>query len=103
MRLSREEVEHIANLARLKLTEEEKERYREQLSSILDHIAQLGELDTAEVPPLNNMLVVDSALRADEPEEGLGLAELLKNAPQAAQDQFRVPPILEGDEGEEDD
>jgi aspartyl-tRNA(Asn)/glutamyl-tRNA(Gln) amidotransferase subunit C len=101
MRLTREEVEHIALLARLKLSEEEQERYREQLSSILDHVAQLQELDTAEVAPLNSVLAEAMPLREDQPGESLTPNELLKNAPGKTQDQFRVPPIL--DEGGADE
>jgi len=101
MRLTREEVEHIALLARLKLSEEEKERYREQLSSILDHVAQLQELDTADVHPLSSVLAEAMPLREDLPRDSLTQGELLKNAPDKAQEQFRVPPIL--DEGGEDE
>lgn len=108
MPLSLKEVEHIANLARLKLTDEEKVRYRQQLSAILDYFAQLQELDTADIPPTSSVLpplakhllaaeggVVGSALRADEPRPGLSREELLSNAPDSEAGQFRVPPVLE--------
>ena len=83
MRLTREEVEHIASLARLNLSEEEKERYREQLSSILDHIAQLAELDTEHIPPLSSVIAEYMPLRADKPADPLPPADLLHNAPDA--------------------
>ncbi len=96
MILSKEEVEHIAMLARLNLTEEEKERYREQLSSILGHVSQLQELDTSGVKPLSNVLAKKMPLRNDIPEKGLSIEKVMKNAPDVKTAQFRVPPILEG-------
>jgi aspartyl-tRNA(Asn)/glutamyl-tRNA(Gln) amidotransferase subunit C len=95
MSLSLSEVEHIAELARLDLTEEEKNRYREQLSAILDYAARLQELDTAGIPPTSSVLPARSVLRQDIPGPTLTPEELLRNAPRAEQDQFRVPPVLE--------
>ena len=95
MTLTLEEVEHIAELARLRLTEEEKERYREQLSAILDYAARLQELDTSGIPPTSSVLPPRSVLRTDQPQPGLTIEELLKNAPDTEGRQFRVPPILE--------
>ena len=95
MPLTKEEVEHIADLARLELTEEEKARYSEQLSAILDYAARLQELDTADIPPTSSVLPARSVLRADEPQPCLSLPELLRNAPLVDDRQFRVPPILE--------
>lgn len=95
MKLTLEEVEHIANLARLQLSEEEKNRYREQLSDILDYVAQLQALDTSGIPPTSSVLPERSVLRPDEPRPGLPLDELLRNAPAAEKGQFRVPPVLD--------
>lgn len=95
MPLTLTEVEHIAGLARLKLTDEEKERYREQLSAILDYAARLGELDTSGIPPTSSVLAERSVLRPDQARPGLSRQELLKNAPQAEAGMFRVPPVLE--------
>ena len=100
-RLTKEEVEHIAQLARLHLTDEEKERYREQLSDILAHVAKLQELDTADVVPMSAVVAERSPLRADQPGETLTKAALLENAPQAEDAQFRVPVVL--DHSEESD
>ncbi len=97
MSLTIEEVEHIALLARLQLTAEEKERYRQQLSSILDHVAKLQALDTSAVPPLTSIIAERMPLRADEPGPSLTAKELLANAPQAGANQFRVPPVLDKD------
>lgn len=95
MPLSLEEVEHIARLARLELTGEQKARYRGQLEAILDHVAKLGELDTQHVPPTASPSAGGSPLRADEPRPGLSKEELLKNAPEQADGQFKIPPVFE--------
>lgn len=95
MPLSLQEVEHIAKLARLELTDEQKARYRGQLEAILEHVAKLQELDTKEVPPTTSVSVGQMPLRADEPRPGLSTGELLKNAPQQAEAQFQIPPVFE--------
>jgi aspartyl-tRNA(Asn)/glutamyl-tRNA(Gln) amidotransferase subunit C len=95
MKLSLAEVEHIAALARLRLTEAEKALYREQLSTILAHVAQLGSLDTADIPPTSSVLSAQGVLRPDEPKSGLTSEQLLRGAPDVEVDQFRVPPVLE--------
>ena len=95
MSLTLEEVKHIAHLARLELSAEELELYRQQLSSILEHVARLGELDTSDVQPLSSVLAEQSVLRADEPGEALPLDKLMSNAPDTDRDQFKVPPILD--------
>jgi aspartyl-tRNA(Asn)/glutamyl-tRNA(Gln) amidotransferase subunit C len=95
MTLTLEEVEHIAHLARLDLTEEEKARYRVQLSAILDYARRLQALDTTGIPPTASVLPPRSVLRQDEPRPSLSTADLLANAPDAEANQFRVPPVLE--------
>lgn len=95
MTLSLEEVEKIADLARLQLSQEEKERYRGQLSAILDYAARLQALDTADILPTSTVLPSRTVLRQDEPDAGLTQEELLRNAPLVWKKQFRVPPILE--------
>ncbi len=95
MKLSRAEVEHIAALARLELTEEEKERYQAQLSEILEYAARLQALDTSGIPPTSSVLPPRGGLRPDEPRPGLPLDEILANAPRSDRRQFRVPPVLE--------
>jgi len=95
MTLSLAEVEHIAMLARLELSPEEKELFRAQLSSILDYAARLRELDTSQVSPTFSVLPPRSVLRQDAPRPGLSLADLLHNAPQAEDRQFRIPPVFE--------
>jgi aspartyl-tRNA(Asn)/glutamyl-tRNA(Gln) amidotransferase subunit C len=95
MSLTIQEVEHIARLARLQLTAEQKERYRGQLSTILDHIAKLQELDTKDVPPTTGGLLTEMSLRADEVRPSLATDVLLANAPEKEGDQFKVPPVFE--------
>ncbi|MEN6410989.1 MAG: Asp-tRNA(Asn)/Glu-tRNA(Gln) amidotransferase subunit GatC [Anaerolineaceae bacterium] len=95
MTLTLKEVEHIAQLARLELSDEEKARYCDQLSAILDYAARLQTLDTADIPPTSSVLPARSVLREDVPGSSLPVDEVLRNAPSAEENQFRVPPVLE--------
>lgn len=95
MTLSHKEVEHIAMLARLQLSEAEKELYRAQLSTILDHVARLQALDTHDIPPTFSVFPLHSVLRSDEPVPGLEAEALLRNAPQTESGQFRIPAVFE--------
>ena len=95
MPLSLEEVEHIAMLARLELSAEEKNRYRQQLSAILDYIRKLQELDTTDIPPTSSVSSGAGHLRADESRPGLSREALLKNAPEVERGQFKIPPVFE--------
>ena len=95
MALTLEEVEQIAALARLRLTDEEIAHYREQLSAILDYMAKLKELDTSAIEPTATVLPLRTVLRPDVVTPSLSLAELLANAPDAEANMFRVPPVLE--------
>ncbi len=94
MSLTIKEVEHIAKLAHLKLSAEEKARYRVQLSDILDHIAKLSELDTSGISPMTNAVEGASPLRADEARTSLPREKLLQNAPDAEKGQFKVPSVF---------
>ncbi len=95
MPLSLEEVEHIATLARLELSAEEKTRYRQQLSAILDYIRKLQELDTTDIAPTSSVLSGASPMRADESRPGLGRKSLFRNAPETEGEQFKIPPVFE--------
>lgn len=95
MALTIEEVDHIASLARLQLTDEEKSHFREQLSSILDYMARLRQLDTSTIEPTATVLPLRSVLRPDVVTPSLPAGELLALAPEAEAQMFRVPPILE--------
>jgi aspartyl-tRNA(Asn)/glutamyl-tRNA(Gln) amidotransferase subunit C len=97
MSLTLAQVEHIAELARLTLTDQEKARFGEQLSDILDYAARLQALDTTGIAPTASVLPERSVLRADESRPGLSVQALLSNAPMTEADQFRVPPVLDLD------
>jgi aspartyl-tRNA(Asn)/glutamyl-tRNA(Gln) amidotransferase subunit C len=92
MGISRDEVLHVARLARLELSEAEVERFREQLSAILDAVSKVQELDLADVPPTSHPLEVVNVWHDDEPRPSLPVEEALANAPDRAGDLFRVPP-----------
>jgi aspartyl-tRNA(Asn)/glutamyl-tRNA(Gln) amidotransferase subunit C len=90
--LSREEVLHVARLARLELTEDEIERLSGELSKVLDHIETISELgDLADVEPTSHVVTLENALRADEPRPSLPVEVALESAPDAALGGFRVP------------
>ncbi len=95
MALSRDEVEHIADLAKLGLTAEEVETFREQLSAILDYAAILQRLDTDAIPPTASVLPLRNVMRADEAVPSLPQADALANAPSAEEGYFQVKAILE--------
>jgi len=95
MELNRETVEHIADLARLSLSDAEVSRYQEQLSAILEHFQRLQELDTEEIPPTATVLPLRSVMRDDEARPPLKREDALKNAPDVEDGCFRVPAALE--------
>jgi aspartyl-tRNA(Asn)/glutamyl-tRNA(Gln) amidotransferase subunit C len=92
MAITRDEVLHVARLARLELSEAEVERFRGQLSAILDAVSKVQELDLADVPPTSHPLEVVNVWRDDEPRPSLPVEEALANAPDRDGDLFRVPP-----------
>jgi aspartyl-tRNA(Asn)/glutamyl-tRNA(Gln) amidotransferase subunit C len=89
--IDREQVLHVARLARLELTEEEVGHMSEELSNILGHIEKIGELDLVGVPPTTHVVEVPSALRPDEPEPSLPREVALAQAPAVADGGFLVP------------
>jgi aspartyl-tRNA(Asn)/glutamyl-tRNA(Gln) amidotransferase subunit C len=89
--LSRDQVNHVARLARLELTAEEEERYSGELSKVLDWIELIGELDLDDVPPTSHVIDVENALREDEPRPSMPVERALESAPDAALGGFRVP------------
>lgn len=93
--LSKEEIEHIAMLARLSLTEEEKELFGAQLSSILDYMEKLNELDTENIEPTSHVLSLSNVMREDAPRDSIPREDALSNAPDRADTFFRVPKIIE--------
>lgn len=95
MKLSREEVEHIAELAKVGLSEEEKALFQVQLSAILEYAAMLQRVDTSAIPPTATVLPLRNVMRPDEPRPSLPREDVLANAPQAEDGCFRVKAILE--------
>jgi aspartyl-tRNA(Asn)/glutamyl-tRNA(Gln) amidotransferase subunit C len=95
MKLSREQVEHIAELARLDLSEEEQALYQEQLSAILEYFERLQELDTEAIPPTASALPLRSVMREDEPRPPTPREDILANAPATEEGCFKVPAVLE--------
>jgi aspartyl-tRNA(Asn)/glutamyl-tRNA(Gln) amidotransferase subunit C len=89
--LSREQVLHVARLARLELTDEELERMAAELSKVLDHMETISELELDDVEPTSHVVAIENALRADEPRPSLPQDVALASAPDAAQGGFRVP------------
>jgi aspartyl-tRNA(Asn)/glutamyl-tRNA(Gln) amidotransferase subunit C len=94
-RLTRADVEHVAQLARLALTDDELDGFAEQLGVILDHAAEVAALDTHDVPPTAHPLPLTNVFRADEPRPSLPRDEVLAMAPSAEDGRFRVPRILD--------
>lgn len=93
-RITRDDVEHVAVLARLDLTPEEVARFTDQLGAILDHASDVAALDTDGVPPTAHPLPLTNVFRADVPAAGADREEVLSAAPAAESGRFRVPRIL---------
>ncbi|RKQ34625.1 Asp-tRNA(Asn)/Glu-tRNA(Gln) amidotransferase subunit GatC [Oceanobacillus halophilus] len=93
--ISKEQVKHVAHLARLAVTDEEVEQLTEELGAIIHYAEQLNELDTDNVEPTTHVLDIKNVMRKDEPREWITQEEALKNAPDKKDGQFRVPSILE--------
>lgn len=93
--ISRSDVEHVARLSRLALSEAEIARMREQLAAILAHIDTLSALDTEHVEPTSHAVPMENVMREDEPRPSLPQDAMLANAPDRSTDFFRVPRIIE--------
>ena len=89
------DIDHVARLARLELSDEEKERLRTQLAVILDNAAKVGEVATEDVPPTAYAIPRSNVSRPDELTPSLPLEEVLANAPEVEDDRFKVPRIVE--------
>jgi aspartyl-tRNA(Asn)/glutamyl-tRNA(Gln) amidotransferase subunit C len=92
--IRKEELEHSAWLARIELSEAEKELFEQQLSSILEYFAILDEVDTTDVEPTYHVIGITDVVREDEPKEGLSQADVLRNAPKKEEGYFKSPRIL---------
>jgi aspartyl-tRNA(Asn)/glutamyl-tRNA(Gln) amidotransferase subunit C len=89
------DIDHVARLARLELTDEEKARLREQLGAILEHAAKVGEVAADDVPPTAYAIPRSNVLRPDVITPSLPVEEVLANAPEVEDDRFKVPKIAE--------
>jgi aspartyl-tRNA(Asn)/glutamyl-tRNA(Gln) amidotransferase subunit C len=95
VKITKEQIQHIAVLSRLNLSEEEKDLFGSQLSSILDYVDQLNELDTRETEPTSHVLSLSNVMRDDILASSLPREEALKNAPSHSGNFYRVPKIIE--------
>ena len=95
MKISKEEIEHIALLARLSLSEEEKELFGTQLSSILDYMEKLNELDTKNIEPTSHVLSLNNVMRDDISTPSIPREDALMNAPSGTEKLYKVPKIIE--------
>jgi aspartyl-tRNA(Asn)/glutamyl-tRNA(Gln) amidotransferase subunit C len=91
--ISREEVEHVARLARLHFEDEELTHLQTELSQIIDYVQQISELDLSGLPPPSHAVALKNVLRPDEPVPGLTNEEAMKNGPDVERGQFVVPRI----------
>jgi aspartyl-tRNA(Asn)/glutamyl-tRNA(Gln) amidotransferase subunit C len=89
--IDRDQVLHVARLARLSLSEDEIEQMSRELSSVLDHIEKISELDLEGVKPTSHVVELENVLRADEPRESIARERILEGAPDVAAGGFRVP------------
>jgi aspartyl-tRNA(Asn)/glutamyl-tRNA(Gln) amidotransferase subunit C len=95
MKITKEQIQHIAVLSRLNHSEEEKDLYGSHLSSILNYVDQLDELDTRETEPTSHVLSLSNVMRDDILVSSLPGEEALKNAPSRSENFYRVPRIIE--------
>ena len=95
MKISKDDIIKVSELARLEFKEEELEKFTEQLGNILEYIEQLNELNTDNVEPTSHVLDMSTPLREDKVEEWLSTEEVLKNAPESEDDFFVVPQVIE--------
>ena len=94
MSLSEKDVQYVAKLARLEVTDQEVAKYTQQLANILEYVEQLNKLDTSKVEPLTHPLDVKNVFRPDELKPSLTQVEVLSNAPEPQSGHFKVPKIM---------
>lgn len=95
MKISKDDVIKVAELARLEFEEEETQLFTEQLGNILEYIEKLNELDTENVEPTSHVLDISTPLRDDKVVKWLSIEEVLQNAPESEDDFFVVPQVIE--------
>ncbi|HFC97127.1 MAG TPA: Asp-tRNA(Asn)/Glu-tRNA(Gln) amidotransferase subunit GatC [Thermosulfurimonas dismutans] len=94
MAISKEEVQHVAHLARLEFSEEDLERFTRELSGILEYMAKLSEVDTSGVEPTYNALRLENRFREDQVQASFPPEEILSNAPEREGSSFVVPRVI---------
>lgn len=94
MAITKKDVEHVAWLARLALTDEEKDMFTRQLSQILEHAGKIAELDTSKIPPTSHVLPMKNVFREDETRPCLSREEALSNAPARERGMLKIPKII---------
>ncbi|MHA6480321.1 Asp-tRNA(Asn)/Glu-tRNA(Gln) amidotransferase subunit GatC [Paenibacillus sp. strain BS8-2] len=95
MSITLKDVEHVANLARLELTDAEKSQFTDQLNAILKYAEKLNELNTDDIEPTTHVLPITNVLREDVRKESLPIEKVLLNAPDEEDGQIKVPAVLE--------
>lgn len=95
MKITGDDVRHIAGLSKLGLSEEEIDTFGSQLNTILGHVEQLGRLDTKGIGPTSHVIPLNNVMRSDMPAESLSPEDALRNAPDATEKFYRVPKIIE--------
>ncbi|MGG6314445.1 Asp-tRNA(Asn)/Glu-tRNA(Gln) amidotransferase subunit GatC [Paenibacillus macerans] len=95
MSIQTKDVEHVAKLARLHLTDDEREMFTEQLNAILQYAEKLNELNTDDIAPTTHVLHLSNVMREDEVKESLPPEKVFLNAPDEEDGQFKVPAVLE--------
>ena len=92
--IDQKSIQHIAKLARLKVSPEEAQEYGEQLTKVLNHFQQIAQIDTTGIEPLVTPAEIEFFMRADEAQHEIQTEEMLKNAPEKAGNLFKVPPVV---------
>ena len=95
MSITVKDVEHVAKLARLELSDEEKDRFTGQMNAILKYAEKLNELDTSNIAPTSHVLPLSNVMREDSTRPSSSIEQVMKNAPEEEDGQFHVPAVIE--------
>lgn len=95
MKVTKETIEHVANLARLNLTEHEKEKLTTEMASIISYVEKLNELDTTDIQPTQHVLQIRNVFREDKVTPSYPVEKILENSPSAEDGCFKVPKVVE--------
>ena len=95
MKVTRDIIEHVANLARLNLTEEEKDKMTSEMENIISYVDKLNELDTSNVKPMEHVIPIKNVFREDKVDKSYDIDRILANAPSQEDGCFKVPKVVE--------